>query len=505
MLQYCLSDDAYDDLHDLVLLPLVSRGFTRFETGFSSPVYLCSKECPHHILPNLDGELVDENMEEKLYAKLSNIASGRCSNLQALNYEGVAKLLPKILPQKIKVKLPYLNSITILWLKTFWRWVGREKLSLFENLPLVPVGNDTIVPLSKTSSALFIPSTQSYDQSLISALEKLGVECCQQQEHPFVFDPGSLMNVFSPEGILDALCCASLSSQSVSLTKEEAMQVITQVFGAQVNPKWQAKLREIPMFLTKGKLHSVAQVEKLTGRKAIMEPPDFPLSPENLPKSIIVFSSSEPYQKMLLQNISVSCPTTVDILMNLVFPEIEREVIRRNAAKKIMLKVLEQYSVIITNDCDVEGFKQAIATLSFVPVSKGKPKAPNTLYSPFESELKDLFANEPVFPVDPFRNKKHIEILESCGLKTTVSTQEVVEIICSICSPANDTTPVKVDKVRHTRARAVLNYIKKWDSELSVIDCIAGQYKQGGLKFSELVTTTVVTSPKLPTMAELEG
>ena len=500
LLQYCLSDDAYDDLHDLVLLPLVSGTFTRFETGSSSPVYLCSKECPHHLLPNLDGELVDENTEDKLYAKLSNIASGRCSNLQALNCEGVAKLLPKILPQKIKVKLPYLNSITILWLKTFWRWVGRENLNLFENLPLVPVGNDTIVPLSKTSSALFIPSTQSYDQSLISALEKLGVECCQQQEHPFVFDPGSLMNVHSPEGILDALCCASPSSRSVSLTKDEAMQVITQVCRAQVNPKWQAKLREIPMFLTKtpeGKLHSVVEVEKLTGRKAVMEPPGFPLSPENLPKSIIIFSGSEPYQTMLLQHISVSCPTTVDILMNLVFPEIEREVIGRNAAKKIMLKVLEQYSV-ITNDCDVEGFKQAIATLSFVQVSKGKPKAPKTLYSPFESELEDLFTNEPVFPVGAFCNKKHIEILESCGLKNTVSTQEVVEIICSICSPANDTIPVKVDKVRHTRARAVLNYIKKWDSELSEIVCIAGQYKQGGLKFSEALVQLSLKKSWLP-------
>ena len=500
LLQYCLSDDAYDQLYDLALLPLVSERFAKFDAFSSSPIYLCSKNCPHHLLPSLDSELVNENVQEMLHTKLSTLANKRCSNLQALTCNSVAKLLQKILPEKNKITLPYLNIITMQWLETFWQWVGRKNLGLFENLPLVPVGDDAIVPLSKASSALFIPSTQSYDQILISGLEKLGVQCCQQKEHLFVDDPGSLMNVFSAEGILNAIYYVSMSYEGIMLTKEEAMQLITRVCSAQVDPKWHAKLRELPIFLTKipeEKLYSVAQVEALTKRKAEMEPPDFPLNPNNLPKGIILFSESDPYQKIMLKNISVHCPSTVDILLRLVFPEIKQGGLGRTAAKEIMKEVLEKYSVITSSIANVEAFQQAIATLPFVPVSKGKPKAPNTLYSPFESQLKDLFFKEPVFPVDPFCTKEHIEVLQSCGLKTSVLPQEVVEIICSICSPAND-TPVEVDKVNHTRARAVLTYIEKWDKELSEKVCIVGQHKQGGLIFSEALKELALAKSWLP-------
>ena len=300
LLHYCLLDNAYKDLHGLELLPLVSGGFATFDTSSSSQVYLCSKECPHCLLPTLDDELVDENIEGTLYAKLSNIANEQHSNLHVLTSESVAELLKKVLPKQTKVALPYSNGINRQWLETFWQWVRRENLHLFQDLPLVPVCGDAVVQLSKKSSTLFIHSTQSYDQSVIDALEKLGVECCQQKEHPYVGDPASLMNTFSPEGILDAIHYASPPYDSISLTKNEAIQLITHVHSnQQVNPQQQSTLREIPMFATlkntEEKLYSVVQVEKETGRKAQMKPTEFPINPENLPRKIVLFSDSDPY------------------------------------------------------------------------------------------------------------------------------------------------------------------------------------------------------------------
>ena len=178
---------------------------------------------------------------------------------------------------------------------------------------------------------------------------------------------------------------------------------------------------------------------------------------------------------------------------------IEDESMKRNAAKKLMVDVLEKYHSITSSICpdDVRALQQEIAKLPFVPVSSGKPKAPNTLYSPLEPELKDLFAEEPVFPTKPFCVEKHIEILKSCGLKTNVSTQEVAEIICSVGCPAND-NPVKVDEVKQTRARAILTYIKKWDRELSEIVCIAGQTYHGNLIFLEALKQLSITKTWLP-------
>ena len=116
--------------------------------------------------------------------------------------------------------------------------------------------------------------------------------------------------------------------------------------------------------------------------------------------------------------------------------------------------------LILINSQTRENFRSSISKLPFLPVSVGKPKAPNTLFSP-DSELKNIYYQEPVFPLEPFSSGQCLSILKSCGLKTRASPQEVVDIISSISSPA-DTFPIQVDEIKHTRAKAILTYISKW-------------------------------------------
>ena len=507
LLRYCLSDNQYRDLQNLTLLPLANGTFACFGTAYlNSTVYLCSAQCPRHLLPSLEGELVDESIEHQLYAKFKVIASGgHDSNLQVLTVNSVASLLAKVLQNQNKLTLPY-SGFDMQWLKRLWYWIPGNSLNLFQNLPLVPVGESVVVKLSKASSALFIPSTQNYGNPLISALQKLGVECCLQKNHQFVHHSNiaSVMNIFSAEGILNAIQYASPYYNGISFTNGEADELKMQIHTTRgLNFQQQAILKQIPMFFTLRKqLYSIVQVERSTGRTAQIEPPNFPLSYDNLPQNVELFSGSNHYQNSLLEQLSVSRTTTVNIVTQLVFPEIERERMGRNAAKKIMKEVLEKYHTIISSirGHDQEAFQQAIARLPFVPVSVGKPKAPNTLYTPLDTELSNLFYQEPVFPLDPFSGSKYVTILKMCGLKTIVSQQEVVDIISSIgFSSAND--PVLADAARHTRAKAVLAYIKRWENQLSEIVYIAAYstyHHQRSSMFSEALKELSVTKRWLP-------
>ena len=332
LLQYCLYDNAYGDLYNLALLPLANGQFATFsvQSHCSKPVYLCSPQCPRYLLPNLDGELVDnDDIEHQLYLKLKATAEGRYTNLKVLTVNDVATLLPRSIPQQWQyqniVAMPH-STFNMQWFERFWRWVAGESLNLFSNQFVIPVFNSqtqmhSLTRLSLTSPSLFIPSTQTCDPSLLSALGKLGVKCCLQKTYPFIRHISylsALMHFFSSNGVVDAITCASPSFNSISLTKEEAKQLRTQVHNVSVSTPRLATLRNLPMFLTLGntgeRLYSVTQVEHSTSGVTQMEPLNFPLSAENLPSNVILFSSSDYYQRMLLQSLSVRCTTTVDLL-----------------------------------------------------------------------------------------------------------------------------------------------------------------------------------------------
>ena len=516
LLQYCLSDDAYyNDLSNLALLPLASGGFGTFVSVFNNPVYLCSQQCPSYLLPTLEGELVNESLDYQVYTKLKEIASGGHTNLRLLTVNEVATLLSRamqLLQFQNTVKLPW-SQFTMQWLRDFWQWVPGNSLHLFANHFLLPISDRAVARLTKASSCLFIPSTQSCSQSLISALEKLGVQCCQQRKHSFVCHNvylSSLMNFLSAEGTIDAIQQASISYSSVTLTDKEARELIEHVHNVSINYQRQAVLRELAIFATLRntgqELYSVAQFEASTGRGAQMEPQNFPLTPQNMPLSVILFSSANYYQRLLLSKLSVNSTTTVDLLVYTVFPLIERESLKRDDAKNLMKEVLEKFHAITSNVSyhKRQEFESAIGRLSFLPVSAGKPKPPNTLYSPSEEELKTLFYNEPVFPSEPFSRGECLKVLKQCGLKTGVTPQEIVDIICSISSKSS-TSPVAVDQAKHIRAKAVLTYIKRWGHQqlsetVHISDYPRPRYGQN-LQFSQALRKLSETKSWLPVQA----
>ena len=480
LLEYCLSDSAYGDLYNLALLPLANGTFTLFvqRSRYQAPVYLCSSQCPRHLLPNLDGELVDIESNRELHKKLKAIADGGYTQLQILKSNDVASLLSRSMPREWQyqqvVTLPHPNFPQE-WLEKFWAWIvyQNQELALFSDQLVVPVrysqpGVLAVSRLSHTSPCVLIPSTASCSQYLISALTKLQVRCCLQSIYPYVQHHRlpQLMNHFSANGVLDAIGRAK--HYNVSLSTEEARHLRTCLVDWTQGGQRSATLQALPIFTTLPnsgeQLHSVAQVKaRSLSRTAQMAPSYCQLSTHNFPSALILFSSSDYYQQQILQKLSVVSTTTSDLLINFIFPQIQSGNMSGPCMQNLMQEVLENFNNITSRATSqtTKQLKSLIARLPFLPVSRGGLKKPECLFSPSELRLKALYQDEPVFPVAPFSSRKCLTVLSTCGLKTTASPQDIVEVIKAISSPASD-QPQVVNTTRYSRAKAVLDYISKW-------------------------------------------
>ena len=491
LLEYCLSDDAYYDLSNLALLPLANSTFTLF-ARYQAPVYLCSSQCPRYLLPNLDGELVDMESHGELYTKLKAIADSGYTQLQILKTNDVASLLSRSMPQEWKnqqvVTLPH-PKFPQEWLERFWEWIlpQTRELKVFSNKLVVPVlgSQSSVSRLNPSAPCVLIPSNTICSRYLISALTKLQVRCCLQSIYPYVqhVQLPELMNHFSADGVLDAIGCAS--HYNVSLTTEEARYLRTCLVNWTEGGQRSATLQALPIFTTLPnsgeQLHSVAQVKtRSLSRRAQMAPLQCPLSTSNFPSDLLLFSSSDYDQQQILHRLSeVSTATTIDLLISSIVPHIQKGHMTASQTQSLMKEVLDNMSE-VTSGATLEKKKKLklyIAKLPFLPVSSGSLKKPECLFSPSECELEALYRNEPVFPVSPFLTRKCLNILNACGLKTTASPQEIVEIIKAISFPASN-QPQVVDTTRYSRAKAVLDYISKWDKQ----------------KMSEVVTIEAPTS-----------
>ena len=483
LLEYCLSDSAYGDLYNLALLPLANGTFTLFmqRSRYQAPVYLCSSQCPRYLLPNLDGELVDIESNRELHTKLKAIADGGYTQLQVLKSNDVASLLSRSMPQEWQyqqvITLPHPNFPQE-WLERFWAWIvyQNQELALFSDQLVVPVldsqpGVLAVSRLSHTSPCVLIPSTASCSQYLISALTKLHVRCCLQSIYPYVqhYQLPQLMSHFSANGVLDAIGHAK--HYSVSLTTEEARHLRTCLVNWKKVGQRSATLQALPIFTTLPnsgeQLHSVAQVKaRSLSRTAQMAPPYCPLSTHNFPSTLILFPSSDYYQQQILQKLSVVSTTTIDLLINFIFPQIQSGNMSGPSMQNLMQEVLENFNNITSRATSqtTKQLKSLIARLPFLPVSSGSLKKPECLFSPSEPRLRALYQDESVFPVAPFSSRKCLTVLSTCGLKTTASPQDIVEVIKAISSPASD-QPQVVDTTRYSRAKAVLDYISKWGEE----------------------------------------
>jgi len=167
---------------------------------------------------------------------------------------------------------------------------------------------------------------------------------------------------------------------------------------------------------------------------------------------MIILSSQDHYQNVLLENIGFPPSTDVQFLTQHILPSVIS--MGEQYIDNIMTKVLDM--------CQLLHYPSELTTLirdlQFVKVASGPRKCPAKLLDPRDSNLANIFRGENVFPNEPYSAFKYLDILEHCGLHTSVTPQEILDVIHSISSPAN-TSPQLVNKSIWHRAMAILQYI----------------------------------------------
>ena len=473
LLKYCLKDKQYNDLQGIYLLPLANGNFVHFQqrSFYTSRVYFCNTTCPHYLLPNLDHMLVSIDNDQSLQDNLRDVATSNYTQLVILTANDVAQLLPQSMPLSWHSGYSSVVSLTnsnfpSSWFEKFWKWVRNQNLKLFQNLFVLPVGISDVVRLQPNQAVLYIPQYSSCSQQLLSAFSKLGVMYCMQYRFPSVQHQflSQYVNEYTANGILDSIHLASRYSGTV-LTKDEAQALSSQLaqyapYNISLTYQRMAVIQETAMFsLTSNSSQALCTINKASScslKRAIIEPANLDALIKQLPDNLLLLSRRDHSELILLQKASVECPTATKFLYQYIFPLITSSAIPDKYIDPIMNEILRIGASFVTNDYT---FHSSLSQLAFLRTASGYRRTPQNLFDPSNPTLAELYKGESVFPVEPYNSQPWLYFLKcSCGLRTSVTPDEILAIISAIKQPAR-TYPQPVNHTYLSRAKAVLRYV----------------------------------------------
>ena len=482
LLTYCLSDSIYSDLEGLALLPLANGEFACFQSREYAPAYICSKDAPRELLPNLDHLLVDLSQQnQRLHEALQRVAASNWTNLQQLSVFTVAQQLPSCMPadwRNQQMVTPSSSSYPLDWFKTFWEWLRRynHNLQHFTGELVVPIlkGADfNVMRLSRSSAVVYLSVYCHPD--LRQALTKLNVKIADQYDFPYLYyhQLFDYLHKFSADGVLSAIACAYQGRvhqvRNVYLTINEAFEL--KIFLANSLTSFNSEQREVlcnlPIFTIIGggyQLYSVQQAELQSKCGSVtVEPQGFDIQC-CIPSNVVILSQSNQLS-LLSSTQKVQTPNKLQFILNILFPLVRRGHYPDNQLDSLMVDVLRHVPVLKSQFPRQQSeVASSIGSLCFIKTSNGTRKTPKELFDPSSAELNELYKHEPVFPIAPFDGWEYHLCLRECGLQFSVNAQQVVLIIEAICVKRT-VAPASVNHIRFSRAKAVLKYLTSCKSQ----------------------------------------
>ena len=479
LLKYCLSDNKYDSLTGLKLLPLENNSFTAFQEKESrDPIYICNSDFPKELFPNKDHFIVSSQHADVL----NKVASSNQTQVQLMDLPSAVRLIKQCFPSQWQHLQQVTNSLfPAVWFTTFWKWVQHYDLKDFDEDMVVPLSRESascanVTRLSLTSSVLYLTDLDmDRDKKLLSAIQKLPLKITSTQAHPHLRH-GQLfayLHKLTPDGILDALSnsCNSQFSQlhGINFTSEEAHQLCVLLSQLTQLPHHRYQvLLNLPIFssLNQSSLcNAFTSAQASWGKKAVLQPQELSLSVQHLPDSLVVFLPLL-HQLPLLKLLSdhVQAPTAMQFVTNILLPMISQDAYKPlSNMDDIMSEIIIQLPTWRHHyPHDISALQRSLQDLPFLPIDDNVHSTrhcPKDLYDPSSEELSALFQGELVFPCAPFNEESHLSSLKGCGLMSEVSPQALLNIIASIGLPSS-AVPQRVDPVKYNRAKAVLNYIE---------------------------------------------
>ena len=516
LLIYCLSDGQYSDLVNLQLLPLSDNSFGTFESCYSSAVYMCTSEFPKWLLPNLDHRLIDVTNDPDLNTTLILVAQSNCTQLTLLSVSHVATLLDEVISRWSKQKVVSFPNqyIPSDWFDKFWNWVRDKQLQSFQNKFVLPIQRAHNIPatrefqvirLAASQPVLYFPShSTAGSNTMLSVLDKLGVQYCTQTSFPYVQHSQltSYIKEYSPSALLDVIALKG-SYASVSLTSQEA-DLLRRLF-CQVRLMYQNQktvLQSLKIFSScinsSNGLCSISQVNKASLLKQVVVQPSTTIDLSVLPSNVIILSSSDYYQNQLLHKLGHGVTDGVDFLTQHIFPKLPS--MGDRYIDPIMTRVLDIYPTLRYSNSDITN---GIQDLEFVKVVSGVRKRPCDLYDPSDASLRQIFTGQGVFPHVPYKASKYIAALRLCGLHTSVEPQAILDLIYSLSLQARS-YPKIVDASKMLRVKAIMKYV----SSTSFQNKASGSYtldrriQRGCVPFSTALNLLSTHRSWLPVLAE---
>ena len=470
ILTYCLSDNCYNDLKGLNLLPLANGSFTNFDTTFGQQtVYLCSNDCPRSLLPNLNHLLVDASDDINLQQNLYSVAAQQQTKLRLLTERDVASLLSKALPSSRSSLVPMPHpQIPSTWLQTFWNWMQNKNLQYFANQLLIPCYISTssstrsfcLAPLSSVQAVIYVSRFSSCSSTLLSAFYKMNIRICLQSEFSYIQHRqlSSCIKQLDTNNVLDVIA-SQPNYGGIAFTPQEADSLRVFLISSTYTPSTMRinVLKNICIFSSASNssenLFSVNTTKlKSITRQVIGEPNNCAFNVANLPSNFIVLSRANHYQLQLLQSLGIPFPSDFRLLVDHVFPLIRT--FPDHLIDKLMPEVLDVFQQLNSREYNMASYLQS---LQFVKTVNGR-KSPLELFTTINSDILNLYSGEDVFPQAPYDNNERVQTLQTCGLRVAVTPQQVLDIVYSICC-SHSTRPQQVDSVKLSRAKAVLSYI----------------------------------------------
>ncbi|KAL0985696.1 hypothetical protein UPYG_G00160640 [Umbra pygmaea] len=323
LLQYIMSDENYEDLRGLKMLPLVGGTFKTFTNEEKDVALIDNKEFPRVLLPGCYDLFLPDDLSSTSIHQLKKLAATKKFNIFNVDAEIVASFAEKTLPKEWKQSAGHVTwnvgrdqQPPLKWLREFWKCLNThwEDLRQFEGMPLIPID-----PLEDTSHTVILARlknnptmiAQNIKQNILPGkIEKIiknvsGTvvnrdECLKHPDLDSYILPPSPQNTLQVFLNLKASQVISGISSALPCDKEELKSYLSTL--ASLTAEQRALLLKVPLFqLMTGEYVAAQSKQAVLLDSSPAFPTEFPMS------SSIIRCATEADRRLLLLLKQLQC------------------------------------------------------------------------------------------------------------------------------------------------------------------------------------------------------
>ena len=349
------------------------------------------------------------------------------------------------------------------WLERLWVYLRRQHPTLesFRDLPILPLGEDKVVPLT-LPSLVILRSEFGVElrPGLCHCLELVGVTVVDGLAdhvrcHAAVV--GSLVRPPTPKGVVDVILTADRQNDVTTVFRDhtteseklELLALVGNMSRQSIDVKQKRFLRTLPLFKStrstpeQPRFVSAAEVKKAHASHSIV----------TLMETFIDVSTSEAMSAAT--TLGVEILNDVSFIKCHVLPEMTNSCLKPDDVQKCMHYVFDNIQMLQRDDPQL---LRHLTDIPFVTTKGGQVVSPNSVFDPTDGTLRKLFVGEDNhFPGGFYDTPESLVILRKMGMKTSrdVSAHDILYTAAQIETMSN----TLADDTRRQKAETLLMFL----------------------------------------------